>query len=58
MLALFIKRAKVAGQLSGVVPYLIDGGLSILQYVDDTILSMGHNLEHAHSMKIILCAFE
>jgi len=44
--------------LSGVVPHLIDGDLSILQYADDTILFMDHNLEHAHNMKTILCAFE
>ena len=58
MLALFINRAKAVDQLSGVVPHLIDGDLSILQYADDTILFMDHNLEHAHNMKTILCAFE
>jgi len=31
MLTLFINRAKVEDQLSGVVPHLIEGGLSILQ---------------------------
>ena len=46
------------GLLSGVVPHLVDDGLSILQHVDDTILFMDHNLEHAHNMKTILCAFE
>ena len=30
MLAIFIKRAKDQGQIGGVVPHLIDGGLSIL----------------------------
>ena len=58
MLALFINRAKAVDQLSGVVPHLIDGDLSILQYADDTILFMDHNLEHAHNMNTILCAFE
>ena len=52
MLALFINRAKAVDQLSGVVPHLIDGDLSILQYADDTILFMDHNLEHAHNMKM------
>jgi len=46
------------GLLSGVVPHLVDDGLSILQYADDTILFMDHNLEHAPNMKTILCAFE
>ena len=58
MLTLFIKRAKAEGLLSGVVPHLVDDGLSILQYADDIILFMDHNLEHAHNMKTILCAFE
>ena len=35
-----IERAKHSGQIAGVVPHLVDGGLSILQYADDTILFM------------------
>jgi hypothetical protein len=30
MLAIMIKRVKVDGLIEGVVPYLVDGGLSIL----------------------------
>jgi hypothetical protein len=40
MLAILIKRAKADGQIEGVIPHLVDGGLSILQYADDTILFM------------------
>jgi hypothetical protein len=58
MLTLLIKRAKAEGLRSGVVPYLVDDGLSILQYADDIILFMDNNLEQAHNMKTILCAFE
>ena len=58
MLALFINRKKTEDQLRSVVPHLVDGGLSILQYADDTILFLEHNLEQAHNMKLILCAFE
>jgi len=58
MLAIFITRAKEDGQIQGLIPHLVDGGLSILQYVDDTILFMEHDLEQAKNMKIILCAFE
>jgi len=58
MLALFINRKKTEDQLRGVVPRPIDGGLSILQYANDTILFLEHNLEQAHNMKLILCAFE
>src|SRR6266498_5281950 len=58
MLPVLIKRAKEYGQIGGVVPHLIDGGLSILQYVDDTILFIEHDLEKARNMKLLLCAFE
>jgi hypothetical protein len=40
MLAILIERAKADGHIEGVIPYLVDGGLSILQYADDTILFM------------------
>ena len=33
MLAILINRAKEDGQVAGVVPHLIDNGLSILQYL-------------------------
>ena len=58
MLTLFINRAKADNQLGGVVPHLIEGGLSILQYVDDTIIFLEHNLEYAQNLRTILCAFE
>lgn len=38
-------RAKVDGQIDGVVNRLIDIGLSIHQYADDTILFMDQYLE-------------
>jgi hypothetical protein len=38
MLAILIKRAKTDGKINGVVPHLADDGLSILQYVNDTII--------------------
>jgi hypothetical protein len=58
MLAILINRAKNGGQISVVIPNIIDEGLSILQYVDDTILFMDHNLEQAKNMKLLLAAFE
>ena len=58
MLAILINRAKDEGQVTGVVPHLVDGVLSILQYADDTILFMDHGIEKATNMKMILCAFE
>jgi hypothetical protein len=40
MLAILIKRVKEEGQIIRVIPHLVDDGLSILQYADDTILFM------------------
>jgi hypothetical protein len=58
MLAIMIERAKIDGQIEGVIPHLVDGGLSILQYADDTILFMEHDLEKAKNLKLLLSAFE
>jgi len=58
MLAIPIKRANEEGQISGVVPHLVDGGLSILHYANDTILFMEHILDHARNLKLLLFAFE
>jgi hypothetical protein len=44
MLAILINRAKDLGQVV-VVPHLVDGGHSILQYADDTIIFMEDGLE-------------
>ena len=58
MLAALNSRAKEAGQIQGVVPYLEDEGLLVLQYVDDTVIFMDNDLEKAKNMKLLLCAFE
>jgi hypothetical protein len=58
MLATLIQRAKEAGQISGIVPHLVDDGISILQYADDTIIFMDHDMDKAQNMKLLLCAFE
>jgi hypothetical protein len=36
MLAILIARAKEDGQVAGLIPHLVEGEVSILQYVDDT----------------------
>lgn len=47
MLAIIIKRAKEEEQIAGVIPHLVDDGLSILQYADDTILFVEHGIDKA-----------
>jgi hypothetical protein len=58
MLAIIVKRAVRNNLVGGVVPHLVDEGLSILQYVDDTVLFMEHDPVKATNLKMILCAFE
>jgi hypothetical protein len=58
MLAIIIEHAKNDGQVEGVVSHLVDGGLSILQSANDTILLMEHDLVKARNLKLILSAFE
>jgi hypothetical protein len=53
-----LKEQKNNGDFSGVIPHLVDGGLSILQYVDDTILFIKHDLVQAKNLKLVLSAFE
>jgi hypothetical protein len=58
MLAVLFARAKEEHQFNGIVPHSIDGGLSILQYADDTVVFLDHNLKHARNVKLLLTAFE
>jgi hypothetical protein len=58
MLAIIINRAKSDGQIKGVIPNLIDDGLSILQYADDTTLFVEHNIDQERNIKLLLSAFE
>ena len=45
MLAVLIKRAKDDRKTRGVILYLVDDGLLVLQYADDTILFLDHDIE-------------
>jgi retron-type reverse transcriptase len=58
MLEILIVRAKDEGKVGSLLPHLIDGGISILQYADDTILFLEHDVAKAVNMKLVLCIFE
>jgi hypothetical protein len=58
MLAIIISCSKEDSQVRGLIPHLVDGGVSILPYTDDTIIFLEHDLEKALNMKLILCIFE
>lgn len=34
------------------VPHVIDGGLSILQYADDTVIFLDHDIEQAKKSEV------
>jgi hypothetical protein len=57
-LALLMKKGQEDGLVKGLVPHLVGGGISILQYADDTILLLEDDLENARNVKYILCLFE
>ena len=58
MLAIILSRAKEEGQIKGVVTHLVENGLSILQYADDTVLFFDHDIEQAKNLKLLLGTFE
>ena len=58
MLAILIARAKEAGQVGGAIPNLIQYGMSILQYADDIIIFMSHDVKKALNMKLLFSTFE
>jgi hypothetical protein len=57
-LAMMMKKAQNEGIVKGLVPHLVDGGVSILHYADDAILLFEDDLENARNVKFILCLFE
>ena len=58
MLVIIIARAKANGQVKGVALHLVEDGLSILQYADDTVIFLDHDIQQAMNMKLLLCTLE
>jgi hypothetical protein len=57
-LSALIDVATRAGHLRGVVPHLIQGGVTHLQYADDTILLLALDDMCIANLKFLLIAFE
>jgi hypothetical protein len=51
-------RAREAGHIRGVVSHLIPGGVSHLQYADDTMILIQNSPESLINLKFILLCFE
>ncbi|XP_071674451.1 uncharacterized protein [Lolium perenne] len=57
-LASILDKAKEAGHISGLIPHLIPGGVSHLQYADDTIIMLQPDDLAIANLKYILLCFE
>jgi hypothetical protein len=57
-LAAILVRAGVASHIQGVVSHLIPGGVSHLQYTDDTMILIQNSQEGVINIKFILSCFE
>jgi hypothetical protein len=44
--------------IAGLISNLIPKGIAILQYADNTIMWLDHDLEKARNMKLLLYMFE
>lgn len=53
-----LNKAKEAGHLQGLVPHLVPGGLTHLQYADNTILFMTNSEENIVTVKFLLYCYE
>jgi hypothetical protein len=51
-------RAREASHIQGVVPHLIPGGVTHLQYADDTMILIQNSKEGLRNLKFILLCFE
>jgi hypothetical protein len=57
-LATLMEKAKEAGLIRGLVPDLVERGLTHLQYVDDTVICLEIDEESITNTKFLLYYFE
>jgi hypothetical protein len=57
-LSYILSAAMGAGHIHGVVPHLVPGGISHLQYADDTLILIQNNTEDIRNLKFLLMCFE
>jgi hypothetical protein len=53
-----VHRAQQNNLIIGLVEDLIPKGVAVLQYADDTIIYLKHDLKKARNLKILLYMFE
>lgn len=52
------RNAQKEKLLTGLAPDLIEGGVAILQYADDTVICFEHDKDAAINLKLLLYVFE
>jgi hypothetical protein len=57
-LATMLEKAKETNQIRGVIPHLVEGGLTHLQYADDTIIFLSLEEQTILNTKFLLYCFE
>ena len=53
-----IRKAQQNGLLTGLASDLVPNGVAVLQYADDTIICLEHDVEKALNLKLLLYMFE
>jgi hypothetical protein len=53
-----VSIAQDQGFITGLIPEMYEGGISLLQYADDIIFMFEDDLKNARNLKVILCTFE
>ena len=57
-LSVMLTRACEAGVIQGLVSHLIDGGITHLQYADDTVLLLQFSAKNLTKVRLILSCYE
>jgi hypothetical protein len=57
-LSAMLSRACSAGVIQGLVPHLVNGGLSHLSYADDTVILLHYSPENLRNVRLILSCYE
>jgi hypothetical protein len=57
-LARMVNKAQSNGLICGLISHIIDNGVPMLQYADDTIVCLKHDFEGARNMKLLLYMYE
>jgi hypothetical protein len=53
-----IIKAQENNKFCGLIDHIIEKGVAILQYVDDTIICLKHSIEGARNLKLLMYMYE